>query len=111
MEKGQRYFSLRVGERQAEVWHSLPYGRLELLKVFKEKYGENLKEFSQVQREITEAPPTLLKKKQVVVEAKGGVKKEVVEAFFGYIAKMLVETKGNIQKAVELILRDLGNGG
>jgi len=106
----KEYFSLRVGRRQAEVWHKLPYRRCELLKKFEQKFKEEIEMYRDLQRLITEAPPTLVEKKQIVFEPRGGITKELLEAFFGYIAKKLEKYEGEIDKVKTEILEELNGG-
>jgi len=112
VERETRYIALRITEKQYSVWRGLPYGKskliAELVKSFSPKEKE---EYARIQQTIIDLPPTLVEKRQIAVEKESGVEKEELMAFFGYIAKVLSETRGDEKKAVELIRRRLGLDG
>jgi len=111
MEKQTRFIAIRISKNQYEVWRRLPYGKSEWIKEFgKQTPKEELKHYAQIQEFINEWPPSIVEKKQVVIERKNLTTEEVF-AFFGYILTLLKNYEGDIEAVVDYLKRRFESDG
>jgi hypothetical protein len=111
MEKQPRFVAIRISRNQYEVWRRLPYGKSEWIKEFSKQLSkEELDKYAKIQEFINEWPPSVIEKKQVVIERKKITHKEAF-AFFGYILLLLKEYKGDVEAVTNYLIRRFEGGG
>ena len=103
----RKYITLRVTRKVKELYKRISYRKAVFFERFYEKHKGRLFEYTNVVDTITKLPPSITGCRYSITAPVNVKEKEHFKAFIGYMILKLIENKGEIEKALSSIRREL----